>query len=103
MITLDIPLWPEIKLATSWEHASRIIGFLAMMPNEWTTSRKIERAYFWAVFCTLAPKFVENLILECRELRHKARMEKKKQPDISFISESMASGLLRYDFVSSKF
>ena len=100
-----VPMWPELSIRLMFEHAARVKGFLARMPDDWTTTRKVERRYFWAVLSTLAPKFVEQMIWECRILREEARESKKKKKidDQNLISEEYAEGLLKFNFTTGKY
>ena len=62
---LRIPLWPELSIARIWPQASELPGFLLHMPDEWRQDlKKAERSFFWAVLTTLAPEFVEQLVLD---------------------------------------
>ena len=67
---LRIPMWNELSIDKMWELAVRIRDFLNFMPEDWTTSRKVERTFFWIILVTLAPEYVEQLINNCRAIRH---------------------------------
>ena len=41
-------------------------NFRAHMPDEWTGNSKTERTFFWDILVTLAPEYVEELVLDCR-------------------------------------
>ena len=62
-----MPLWPELAVHRIWIEARQLPGFLDHMPDEWTGNSKTERPFFWSVLITLAPDYVEQLIIDCRE------------------------------------
>ena len=64
---IKIPLWPELGLSKVFPEAVQLPGFTQHIPEEWMAdSKKAERTFFWAVLMTLAPEFVEELILDVR-------------------------------------
>ena len=70
MRLLKIPLWAELSVARIWPQAAELPEFLPHMPDEWRQDlKKVERSFFWAVLTTLAPEFVEQLVLDVRQQR----------------------------------
>ena len=50
------------------------------MPDDWTGSSKTERTFFWDVLVTLAPEYVEELVLDCRRQRMTAAQQRVNAP-----------------------
>ena len=63
---LRIPIWPELAVSRIWPQAILLQNFRAHMPDDWTGNNKTERTFFWDVLVTLAPEYVEELVLDCR-------------------------------------
>ena len=65
---LKLPKWPELSIARVWPDAHRLPQFNEYMPNEWTIQKpkKIERDFFFSVLISLAPEYVEHLVLDIR-------------------------------------
>lgn len=57
--------------------------FVHFMPDEWTNVRKVDRAYFWNVFSTLAHDFVCDLVKDVNDLRHEAMEQRRKDAEPS--------------------
>ena len=55
--------------------------FLLHMPDEWRADlKKVERTFFWYVLTTLAPEFVEELVLDVHRQRLGAAQERLLKP-----------------------
>ena len=69
--SLKLPLWPELSIARVWPQATQLPRFNEYIPNEWSLQnpKKIERAFFFGVLISLAPEYVEQLILDIRNQR----------------------------------
>ena len=80
VIHLEIPQWNELSIANIWAKAILIKGFLDHMPDDWNTSRKVSRKYFYCILCTLAKDWVMQLIQECREKREENAQLRKLKP-----------------------
>jgi len=61
-----IPNWPELGVRKMWPQAMQIPEFGLYMPDDWTSTEKTERRYFYGILCTLAPDFVEDSISGAR-------------------------------------
>ena len=68
---LKLPLWPELSIARVWPEATQLPRFNEYVPNEWSLAspKKIERDFFFGVLISLAPEYVEQLILDIRSQR----------------------------------
>ena len=68
---LKLPLWPELSIERIWPNAMLLPSFNEYMPDEWSIAnpKKLERAFFWAILISLAPEYVEQLILDIRTQR----------------------------------
>ena len=77
IVRLKIPYWPELSIEKIWVKALLVKDFLKYMPNDWTTSKKVQREFFYTILCTLAKDFVIKLIQECQEQRYENKMMSK--------------------------
>ena len=92
---LRIPLWPELGIVKVFEEAAKLPGFLDHIPEEWRAdAKKVERSFFWAVLTTLAPEYVEELVLDVRKQRLGAAQDKLLQPRQINISPDWVTPLL---------
>ncbi len=74
------------------------------MPEEWRHDlKKAERTFFWAVLTTLAPEFVEQLVLDVRSQRLGAAQEKLLQPRQINVAPEWVAPLLSQPFIPSEF
>ena len=81
-----IPNWPELGVRKMWPQAMQIPEFGLYMPDDWTSTEKTERRYFYGILCTLAPDFVEDSISGARHDRdnyHRLREQPEEQVDMS--------------------
>ena len=63
---LKVPLWPELVVHRIWQQAVQLPDFAEHMPGDWTGNHKTERPFFYGVLTSLAPEYVEQLIIDCR-------------------------------------
>ena len=68
---LKLPMWPEISISRIWPEAQRLPRFSEYMPDEWSVQnpKKIERNFMFGILISLAPEYVEQLILDIRSQR----------------------------------
>ena len=100
---LKIPLWTELSVARIWPQATELPDFLLHMPDEWQQDlKKVERSFFWAVLTTLAPEFVEELVLDVRRQRLGAAQERLLQPRQINVAPEWVQPLLSQPFFPSK-
>ena len=100
---LHIPCWSELGIRRVWQHAIRLRGFRDYLPDDWTSTRKTERKFFFQVLAYLAPGFVEALVVEARRLRNNHHLHQVNQPATLVISDRWADRLLADPYRSSKF
>ena len=65
---MKLPLWPELSIARVWPEAMQLPRFPEYMPSEWNVQqpKKIERNFFFGILISLAPEYVEQLVLDIR-------------------------------------
>ena len=74
------------------------------MPSDWTTTKKVDRKFFWKVLCTLAPLFVEELVLNCRKQREANKLKKKVAvPRPINLHPDWTNELLKLEFMPCKY
>ena len=74
------------------------------MPEEWLAdSKKAERSFFYAVLMTLAPEYLEQLVLDVRQQRLGAAQEKLLQPRQINIAPDWIEPLLAQPFIPCKY
>ena len=66
-------------------------------------AKKAERAFFWAVLMTLAPEYVEQLVLDVRQQRLGAAQEKLLQPRQINIAPDWIAPLLAQPFIPCEY
>ena len=68
---LKLPMWPVISISRIWPEAQRLPRFSEYMPDEWSVQnpKKIERNFMFGILISLAPEYVEQLILDIRSQR----------------------------------
>ena len=68
---IKVPLWPELSIARIWPEAMKLPRFAEYMPDEWSLDnpKKIERDFVFGVLVTLAPEYMEQLVLDIRKQR----------------------------------
>jgi len=71
---LNIPNWPELSVNRMWREAIKQPYFTMYMPDCWGPEKKTERNFFWSIFTTLQPEFVEILVDDCRRQRDALRV-----------------------------
>ena len=79
-------------------------GFNDHVPEEWLAdSKKAERSFFYAVLMTLAPEYLEQLVLDIRQQRLGAAQEKLLQPRQINIAPGWIEPLLAQPFIPCKY
>ena len=68
-------MWPELGIGRIWPQAQQLPRFTEYLPSEWGANslKKIERNYFFGILITLAPEYVEQLVLDIRSQRLNAQ------------------------------
>jgi hypothetical protein len=98
----DIPYLPELSIDNNWDFAVQVKGFLAFIPDQWNTAKKVERKFFWAILSTLAYPWVELLVQKCREIRMEAKLTKQSMVKSNFtVPQQWANSLLNQPFQST--
>ena len=73
------------------------------MLDEWRADlKKAERTFFWSVLTTLAPEFVEELVLDVRRQRLGAAQERLLQPRQINVAPEWVEPLLSQPLFPSK-
>jgi hypothetical protein len=67
---MHIPAWSELSIRRVWGEACRIQGFRDYLPDDWTSTHKTERKFFYVILTFLAPEFVIDLVKEARRIRN---------------------------------
>ena len=65
---LKLPLWPELSIGRLWPEAQQLPRFSEYLPDDWTLQnpKKIERNFFFGILISLAPQFMETVVLDVR-------------------------------------
>ena len=71
---LNVPNWPELGVSRMWAQAMKQPLFNRYIPDCWGPEKKTERTFFWAIFVTLQPEYVEILVDDCRRQRDALRI-----------------------------
>ena len=99
--------WPEFALKKIWPHAVKNPQFFYYIPEGWSLDeggRTPEKAYVWAIICTLEPEFIMwnmNDIWKKRNA-HRDSAVVNKPPDIA-ISAFWQTKLLSMPFDPRKY
>ena len=101
--SLRVPLWPELSVAKIWLEADKLSTFKHYMPSDWDGGNKVERPFFWTILITLAPEYVEHLIIDCRKQRLLAAQEKSLASRPINITPNWVEPLLSQPFMSRKY
>ena len=100
----EIPKWTELSVEKMWPVAvNGIKDFMKYMPDNFKGDHKTDRSFFWGVFYSLNPAFVEELVEDCR-LQRKPKV-KPQGPDFSknVVSRKWAAQLLTQPAQKSKY
>ena len=67
---LTVSTLPELGMKFIWLEASQVPEFNKYIPDEWSlVNKKADRGFFWGILSTLKEEYVEQLMINCRELR----------------------------------
>ena len=74
-----------------------------LLPDHWTTPKKVERAFFFKIVYSLFPKLLERLKLDSDNTRTRIRRDAKKR-EIQYCNISLPNlkKLTEGDFMPSK-
>ena len=97
-------MWPEISISRIWPEAQRLPRFSEYMPDEWSVQnpKKIERNFMFGILISLAPEFVEHLVLDIRQQRIDQNAGRVVKPQAIAVSNEWVDQLLAQPFISSK-
>ena len=75
------------------------------MPTEWTLqqAKKIERDFMFGILVSLAPEYVEQLVLDIRQQRINQNAGRVVKPQAIAVSNEWVDQLLAQPFISSKY
>ena len=100
---VPVPYWQELSPKYVWLDAQDLPELNRYLPDQWEpTSKTLDRNFFYGILSTLAPNYVSNLIIDCREKRDTRRKPPQVQSHMNDIPRQMISQLLSQPFKSSK-
>ena len=78
---INVPMYPELSVEKMWLEAMKIPHFALYVPDEWIlkNGKGADRTFFWEILSTLAPEFVQAIVLDVQKQRL-LRKEGKKIP-----------------------
>ena len=93
---LKLPLWPELSISRIWPEAMKLPRFAEYMPDEWSLQnvKKIEREFMFGQLITLAPEYVEMLVLDIRKQRLEQNATRVIKPRVIAVSNDWVGQLL---------
>ena len=95
-------MWPELGIARIWPQAQQLPRFSEYMPNEWDLQnvKKVERNFFYGVLISLAPEYVEQLVLDIRAQRLNANANNAGKAQPIGVDPQWVTQLLAQPYVS---
>lgn len=96
-------MWPELSIARVWPEAHQLPLFAEYMPSEWSlaNSKKIERNFFFGILISLAPEYVEQVVLDIRSQRLNQQAGRVVRPQSVNVSNEWVDNLLSQPFMST--
>ena len=85
---VKLPLWPELSIARMWPEAHKLPRMAEYLPSEWglANPKKIERNWFFGVVTSLAPEYIEMVVLDIRSQRINQQAGRVVQPSTITVS-----------------
>ena len=85
---MKLPLWPELSIARIWPEAHKLPRMTEYLPSEWglANPKKIERNWFFGIVTSLAPEYIEMVVLDIRSLRINQKAGRAVQPTTISVS-----------------
>ena len=101
---LKLPLWPELSISRVWPQAAQLPRFNEYIPDDWSLEhiKRIERAFFFGVLITLAPEYVEHLVIDIRAQRINQQANRIIRPQAIGVAPEWVTHLLSQPFISGK-
>ena len=101
-----VPKWPELSVKKMFPLFMTLPNARQYIPDDYCGDSKTPRDYFMAIFSTVAPTFVCEIIKDCRTQRmslkeHQQQKMPKAQP-VPF-DRNFLKAMVETPFVSSKF
>ena len=96
-------MWPELSIARVWPEAHKLPLFAEYMPTEWSlqNQKKIERNFFFGILISLAPEYVEQVVLDIRSQRLNQQAGRVVRPQAINVSNEWVDNLLAQPFIST--
>ena len=69
--TMKMPMWPELSIARIWPEAHLLPQMAEYLPSDWDLNhpKRIQRDWFFGMLTSLAPEYVEMVVLDIRSQR----------------------------------
>ena len=99
-----VPTTPEFSVRRVYDLVKDSVDIDNLLPDHWTTPKKVERAFFFKIVYSLFPAMLEQMKLDADLQRYRNRKDAKKR-DIKFCDIGLPNmkALTAHEFEPSKY
>jgi len=91
-----------LSIARVWPEAVKLPRFLEHIPDDWSLQniKRIERNYMFGILVSLAPEYVEQLVLDIRAQRLNQQANKARRQQAIDVDQQWVNHLLSQPYIS---